>query len=416
MEKRSYWGILGGMFLIGIGIIFLLGQFFRFNFWHYIWPFFILAFGGAFFAGMWGGGRSTGALAIPGSILTTIGLILLVQNTFHIWGTWAYAWTLIISGVGTGFILFGNRSDLPDLRHVGRLLVAIGLALFFVFGAVFELGAALFHMRSPSGLFWPVILILAGIYLLAVRPILRRSAGPIESSFLAFTPWKDTSGLADQEIGITAVEPGQVAGIRRVTFRSPGNLSIVQGEREGLEIEANQAFRQRIRTLVNGDHVDIRYDSDWWDWINLQHWNDDPVRFTLYLRELNALKAAGLGNVLISGLTASSLDLVHSGAGNTTVHQLSCENLTVRQAGLGDLEINGHVTHQEIDLSGAGNYRARGLESQIAHVRLGGLGNVTISVAEDLDASINGAGSVDYFGNPRINQRVSGLGSIRKAG
>src|SRR3989304_1989122 len=102
MERRSLWGAWWGILLIGMGIVFLIGQFLRFDVWHYIWPFFILAAGGAFFAGMLAGGRSAGGLAVPGSIIVTVGLILLIQNVFDIWGTWAYAWGLIIAGVGGG--------------------------------------------------------------------------------------------------------------------------------------------------------------------------------------------------------------------------------------------------------------------------------------------------------------------------
>jgi hypothetical protein len=33
-----------------------------------------------------------------------------------------------------------------------------------------------------------------------------------------------------------------------------------------------------------------------------------------------------------------------------------------------------------------------------------------------LDASISGAGSIDYYGSPHVNERISGVGSVRKAG
>jgi len=186
MEGRNPWGVWGGIALVGLGVVILLGQLLRVNIRGFIWPFFILAAGALFFIAMVAGGRSTGAMAIPGSIIVTVGLILFVQNTFGIWATWAYAWALIISGVGVGLLIFGIWSSFPDLRQAGRIVIIVGLILFFTFGIFFELGAALFHQRSPGGLFWPVLLILAGLYVLVARPLLSRSAGPVGRSEVSF--------------------------------------------------------------------------------------------------------------------------------------------------------------------------------------------------------------------------------------
>jgi hypothetical protein len=37
-------------------------------------------------------------------------------------------------------------------------------------------------------------------------------------------------------------------------------------------------------------------------------------------------------------------------------------------------------------------------------------------VEDTLDASISGAGSIDYYGDPNVNERISGVGSVSKAG
>ncbi len=82
MERRNTWGFWLGVALIGLGIIFILGQVLRVDIMNFLWPVFILAFGAAFFIGMVAGGRATGALAVPGSVITTVGLILFFQNLF----------------------------------------------------------------------------------------------------------------------------------------------------------------------------------------------------------------------------------------------------------------------------------------------------------------------------------------------
>lgn len=169
-RSNSSGTVIGGVFLIGIGILFLLGQFLRFDVWHYLWPLFIIGFGMLFFAGMISGGKSAGPLAIPGSVLTMLGLLFLYQNTFDHWASWAYAWALVApTGVGIGLIIFGRWSDKPNLYQPGWILMIIGLTIFLVMGAFFELLVGLAGVASPGRILWPIVLIILGVIILFTR-------------------------------------------------------------------------------------------------------------------------------------------------------------------------------------------------------------------------------------------------------
>src|SRR5512142_446604 len=205
MARKNVWGLWGGAALIGLGIVFMLGQLFSVDVMNYLWPFFILGVGAAFFIGMFAGGRSMGALAVPGSVITTVGLILFFQNLFGLWATWAYAWTLIISGAGVGLVIFGNWSEQPDLRRAGRVVIGAGLAFFFIFGLFFELGASLLGQRSLGGIFWPLALILLGLYVLFGRVLFNQVSGPVSRSTLNFTSHNGSGEAA------TLVSSGPVA-------------------------------------------------------------------------------------------------------------------------------------------------------------------------------------------------------------
>jgi hypothetical protein len=165
-QRQNAGGLVGGVLLIGLGLLFLFGQYIGFQAFETLWPFFIIAMGLAFFIGMLAGGRSLAALAVPGSILTTIGLILLVQTVAGHWEAWAYAWTLIVTAVGIGIFIMGAWASNPGQRQAGLQLAGIGLVLLVVFGSIFEL--AIFGGRnSPwSRAVAPVLLILAGLILL----------------------------------------------------------------------------------------------------------------------------------------------------------------------------------------------------------------------------------------------------------
>ncbi len=176
VKKRSRANLMVGLGLIGLGAIFLVGQFIDIG--DFIWPFIIIAIGGLFFAGMLTGGKTASGLAIPGSILTTVGLILLFQNIFGYWEAWTYAWTLILASVGIGIFIHGVWSGQEEARRGGLGLAKAGLILFLILGALFELGASLLGFRRAGGLLWPLALIGLGLYLLLGQARLFFGRGP----------------------------------------------------------------------------------------------------------------------------------------------------------------------------------------------------------------------------------------------
>ena len=154
---------LGATFIV-VGLALLL---FRLFSWAFDWPLFILLPGAALLAAAALGGRSASALFIPGSIVTAVGLILLVQNATDRFESWAYAWALIPAAVGVGLMLHGGRTDNPELVRQGRRQARGFAAVFGVAAMFFE--AFIFGDLFGSWFFrtaLPLLLMAAGAFLL----------------------------------------------------------------------------------------------------------------------------------------------------------------------------------------------------------------------------------------------------------
>ena len=191
MSSSTRASLVGGALLILLGLVFLAGQVLNIQVWNFTWPFIIIGVGGLFFVAMLLGGKNLGALAIPGSIIAGIGLILFVQNTFNIWESWAYSWALIILFVGIGIFIHGVWSGLPEARSSGLRVMRVGLVLFLVFGAFFGLLFTLTGVYGMSnGLFWAVGLMVLGAYMLISRLVrwARRSEEAYEKPVHFFWP------------------------------------------------------------------------------------------------------------------------------------------------------------------------------------------------------------------------------------
>ncbi len=163
--NNSRASLVFGLALIGLGILFLLQQFFDFNIWGSLWPFLVIGAGAVLFMVALTGGQETGPVFIPASIVTMVGLILFTLNLTDRWEAWSYAWTLILVAVGIGLLLHGMRSGQADLRRRGVQTIQSGLVMLLLFGAFFEL--LIFGSGRVASWVWPAGLIGLGLFLLA---------------------------------------------------------------------------------------------------------------------------------------------------------------------------------------------------------------------------------------------------------
>lgn len=162
MDRGNRSGLAVGMLLILLGIFFLALQLLPgLQAWFsaaFAWPLIVIGVGVFLF--IFGLLVRAPGMAVPAAIVTGIGGLLYWQNATGNWASWAYAWALIPGFVGIGVILAGllGENTGRSLRD-GLNLLIISLVLFVIFGS-FLGGLPLL------GPYWPVILILFGLWLL----------------------------------------------------------------------------------------------------------------------------------------------------------------------------------------------------------------------------------------------------------
>lgn len=168
--------LVGGLILISLGIVLFVGQYVRWNAWGVIWPFFVIALGVAFFVGMVAGGPKASGLAIPGGIITLLGLSLLFQTVVGDWASMSFFWPLFVfCGIGIGLIVSSWWGDRPEQKREGYTMIVIGLVLFAIFGALFDTVLGVSNVLRGGPAFWAVLLIALGVLMLAGRLIDWRS-------------------------------------------------------------------------------------------------------------------------------------------------------------------------------------------------------------------------------------------------
>jgi hypothetical protein len=115
-------------------------------------------------------------------------------------------------------------------------------------------------------------------------------------------------------------------------------------------------------------------------------------------------------------LSTKDMAIVMSGAGDINLRALKADSLNVNISGVGPVETAGEATTAKVDISGAGGFQAPDLKIQTADINISGIGGAEVWVTDTLTGNISGAGSVKYYGDPKVNTTASGVGTFESMG
>ena len=154
----------------------------------------------------------------------------------------------------------------------------------------------------------------------------------------------------------------------------------------GLTITTDQNLLPLITTVVSGD--------------------------TLRIESKESLAPTKGTAIKLSSRALGEIQLV--GAVNFEASSLSGDRLKLGSTGASEITVDGSVSILEAHLTGASKLKANSLKADSASISLVGASNAHVNVTGDLKASITGAGSLTYSGNPSsIDKKITGAGTIR---
>ena len=166
-----------GVALLLIGILLFAGQLYDIGIDDVGWPAIIIGIGVVILALGLFVNREQG-MVIGGTVVTTVGLVLLYQNSTGHWESWAYAWALVgPAASGLGMTMWGIRTaDANEIRN-GTWALLGGLGIFVVGFLFFEgvIGISGRRLPLPEWVL-PAAVIAIGLVILARGVFQRREA------------------------------------------------------------------------------------------------------------------------------------------------------------------------------------------------------------------------------------------------
>jgi hypothetical protein len=210
-------------------------------------------------------------------------------------------------------------------------------------------------------------------------------------------------------------ENREIRDITRVVLRDYGSLFISQGEEESLRIEGEPEVLRTVKTWVNNGELILDIDESWFQ----KTWNaiasaveGRSLKYHLMVKKLEGIFVQGAANVKMTGLKTESLYITLKGAGEIMISGIESGLMDIDLPGAGIVSVAGRTDRLHVSVKGAGSFDGPQLESRVAHVSLRGVGKASVWATSELDATVEGIGAIDYYGNPQVRQQISGLGKI----
>lgn len=213
--------------------------------------------------------------------------------------------------------------------------------------------------------------------------------------------------------GTLTTQSRDVSGFDTVQINGAGELFIIQGETESLEIQAEDNIIDELTSDIQENTLVLGYRDPFSRNTIIP---TERITYTLTITELSQVTINGAANMEIDSLETGSLTLIINGAGNISINQLLADNLSVEISGTATIEIGGQTSQQSVTIDGAGNYRADDLQTGSTTININGLGNATVWATETLNISIDGGGNLRYYGSPNVTQEINGVGDIDNLG
>ena len=191
-------------------------------------------------------------------------------------------------------------------------------------------------------------------------------------------------------------------------IRLTGNyeIGLKKGPKGQIVIVTDSNLLEYIETEVNNEVLTVENSR--------KITSEEGIKIYITYQDLHSIKSVGASVIKSeSPILTDRFELELPGAGLVDL-EVDVRDLEVMLAGAGSMKLKGRADNQSISLNGVGNLEAFDLESQSCEVTVSGMGGVEINVKENLNARVNGVGSIRYRGNPHtVDEKVSGVGSIR---
>lgn len=222
--------------------------------------------------------------------------------------------------------------------------------------------------------------------------------------------------------GRVVVERFNVGEFTEVVVSGDGKVIIAAGE-HAVSVSAEDDIVPSLNVVAYGKTLVLQREVDWIDGIR----PTVPIEFRVTMPVLEAVRVSGSAAATIRGVAfGAEATLASSGAASIDAAPVDCGHLVAEVDGAGEIlvsgvtattfrgvvggsgriTVTGEAEEVDVDVNGSGLYRGSDLRGASTRVEVSGVGQAFVWAERRLDAEVGGEGRIVYRGDPVIESRV----------
>lgn len=197
--------------------------------------------------------------------------------------------------------------------------------------------------------------------------------------------------LLTSPLALAGEQQRTVEPFNAIDVKGPIDMVVQVGQAQSIQLKGDDKYLTNVQLRVVNGKLMISYPKE-----HEQRRKGD-LKMLISMPSLKAFHVEGAGSAELNNIQGDSVDLGFQGAGR--------------------LIANGKVSQLKLVAQGVGDVNTKSLQARNANVNFEGIGAVKVYASERLDAKVQGMGSLNYYGNPRIiNKQVEGIGTVKAGG
>ena len=229
----------------------------------------------------------------------------------------------------------------------------------------------------------------------------------------AFSEAKSSSDSEAPKVIVKMVEAHMnLAPFTAVSSDIVGNIVYVPSDRYRIEAEGPERIINNIDARVKDGVLRITTKKS----TKVKMVRGEKLTLTIYGQSLQKVRLDGVGNFKCpETIDTQKMEIVNTGVGSIRMDNLLCDELIVKNEGVGNITLKGKTEKASILSDGVGSIYAYDMQSLHTTVNLNGVGSVQCHAAENCELTSNGVGHIYYKGNPAVERiHKNGVGAISK--
>ena len=179
-----------------------------------------------------------------------------------------------------------------------------------------------------------------------------------------------------------------------------------QGQYSGLRIKTDEDNFQFIDVQSDAESLSLK--------ISKKHFDFDELILYVTFKDLEKLVIEGGISLETKGYVDLKDFYLHVEGGANIEMNLKANKVKVIGEGGVKFEFEGIADELDASISGAGHLDAIDLKTKRCEFKIEGVGAGSVYATETLIATINGVGKIRYKGDPQIYKKIEGIGLVSR--